>query len=317
MNSTAPVTPHGGAGSGNIAPPESDALLGYVVVLPAFHDGDGDGIGDVTGLISHLGYLELLGVDGVDVIGAPDDSWTAALQRHGLVALTAPDRPADLGAQPFDADRLRVAIRAELAGGPAPTWTLSTAGDGRLASRWDDRDLGERRARAGLLVVLALPGRVRLLQGDELGLPVFAVPDGPYAESVRPFGRPDVLVPMPWDDTEPGTGFSVAGGPAPAFGHRHVVAAQLESPTSTLTLLRHAVEERSHRPSLPPERIEWYGAPDHCFAFRGADGGIICVLNTGPHPVPLPPGDPILTSVPLDDLGRLPGDAAAWLAPVP
>jgi alpha-glucosidase len=42
-------------------------------------------------------------------------------------------------------------------------------------------------------------------------------------------------------------------------------------------------------------------------------GGLRCVLNLGPDPVPLD-GEPLLASVPLEG-GALPVDAAAWLPP--
>ncbi|HWC81338.1 MAG TPA: DUF3459 domain-containing protein [Pseudonocardiaceae bacterium] len=43
--------------------------------LPSFADGDADGLGDLAGLHSRLGYLELLGVDAVQLTGVtPDDT---------------------------------------------------------------------------------------------------------------------------------------------------------------------------------------------------------------------------------------------------
>ena len=37
----------------------------YEVYVRSFHDGDGDGVGDLAGVLSRLGYLRLLGVDGI------------------------------------------------------------------------------------------------------------------------------------------------------------------------------------------------------------------------------------------------------------
>ena len=37
----------------------------YQVYVRSFADSDGDGVGDLNGLRSRLGYLELLGVDGL------------------------------------------------------------------------------------------------------------------------------------------------------------------------------------------------------------------------------------------------------------
>jgi alpha-glucosidase len=39
-----------------------------------------------------------------------------------------------------------------------------------------------------------------------------------------------------------------------------------------------------------------------------------CLLNAGKQLIPLPDGEPILTSAPLVD-GKLPPNAAAWLVP--
>ena len=41
-----------------------DAVF-YQVYVPSFTDSDGDGIGDLQGIRSRLGYLELLGVDAL------------------------------------------------------------------------------------------------------------------------------------------------------------------------------------------------------------------------------------------------------------
>ena len=48
--------------------PAEDALwfqraVFYELSVRAFHDGNGDGIGDFTGLVTKLEYLEWLGVD--------------------------------------------------------------------------------------------------------------------------------------------------------------------------------------------------------------------------------------------------------------
>jgi len=45
--------------------------------------------------------------------------------------------------------------------------------------------------------------------------------------------------------------------------------------------------------------------------FRGADG-VVCVLNAGTGPVPLPDGELLIASDALVD-GTLPPDAAAWI----
>ncbi len=90
---------------------------------------------------------------------------------------------------------------------------------------------------------------------------------------------------------------------------------QLEDAHSTLNLVRTGLELRATRPEFAGDEIEWYGAPENCFAFRRRDGGLVCVLNSGDTPVVLPPGDLLLASAALDSDGLLPGSAAAWLVP--
>jgi alpha-glucosidase len=96
-------------------------------------------------------------------------------------------------------------------------------------------------------------------------------------------------------------------------------AEQLEDTGSTLSMFRHALELRHTHPGFVTDddrrtRVEWYGAPDGCLAFRRSGTTLACALNTSEAPVPLPPGDVLVTSGPLTDDGRLPPDTAAWLA---
>lgn len=71
----------------------------------------------------------------------------------------------------------------------------------------EDRALGSRRARAAILLELALPGSIYLYQGEELGL--FEVPDIPWdrledptafhtAQATMDKGRDGCRVPLPW-----------------------------------------------------------------------------------------------------------------------
>ena len=57
--------------------------------------------------------------------------------------------------------------------------------------------------------------------------------------------------------------------------------------------------------------IEWLDSPADTLAFR-LNGGLVCVLNAGSHPIPLPIGEVLLASGELAD-GALPPDTAAWL----
>jgi alpha-glucosidase len=226
---------------------------------------------------------------------------------------------------PFDADAVRAAIEHSLAAvatvGARPTWTLSNHDVSRPVTRYGGGDTGLARARAMSLVELALPGVVYLYNGEELGLPDVELPDEALQDPVwersgrTRRGRDRCRVPMPWEGAAPGYGFTTGDPwlPMPPEYGRLVAADQLEDTGSTLSLVRRAVELRKSHPGFTGEELEWFGAPDGCLAFRRVGTTLVCALNTSTEPVPLPPGEVLLASGPLDD-GQLPPDTAAWLA---
>ncbi|MEU0060931.1 DUF3459 domain-containing protein, partial [Streptomyces sp. NPDC006334] len=62
------------------------------------------------------------------------------------------------------------------------------------------------------------------------------------------------------------------------------------------------------------EELTW--EPDSqpgVLAFARTDGWR-CVVNLSPEPVPLPPGEVLMSSAPLDDGGALGPDTTVWLA---
>lgn len=226
----------------------------------------------------------------------------------------------------FDADAIQSAIRSSISatepvGAPA-TWTLSNHDVWRPVSRYGGGEHGVRRARAMALVELALPGPVYLYNGEELGLANGDIPPEAVTEPAERIaqGKPsrDVArIPLPWEGTAPPFGFSTTAStwlPIPPDWAAHTVEAQLEDPGSTLSLYRTAIELRGTHGAFDGDKIEWYGAPAGCFAFRRSPGGLVCVLNTSAAPVELPPDTTVLlASTPLRD-GKLPADSAAWLA---
>jgi alpha-glucosidase len=122
-------------------------------------------------------------------------------------------------------------------------------------------------------------------------------------------------VPLPWEGAEPPFGFSPGTStwlPMPPEWAKLTVERQLEDADSTLSLYRHAIELRNSHAAFAGTELEWYGAPDGCFAYRRKGGGLVCVLNASDTPVPLPAGEILLTSGALAD-GLLPPDTAAWL----
>ncbi len=174
-----------------------------------------------------------------------------------------------------------------------------------------------------LVVEMALPGSIFLYNGSELGLPnVDDLPEEVLQDPVwersghTERGRDGCRVPLPWQGTEPPFGFSTSADtwlPMPESWRSLTAEAQLEDVGSMLSLYRAAIELRYNRPEFAGDSIDWYESPEGCLAFRRSEGGfLICALNAGDVPVPLPPGELLLISSPLVD-GMLAPDAAAWL----
>jgi alpha-glucosidase len=170
------------------------------------------------------------------------------------------------------------------------------------------------------LVMLALPGAAFVYNAEELGLPNVDLPDEVLQDPVwersghEERGRDGCRVPMPWSGAAPPFGFSTSSDtwlPMPSDWSRLTVEAQDGAEGSTLTLFRRAIELR-HGRGILGERIEWLDAQDGALAFRGSDG-LVCVLNAGTRPVPVPDGELLIASQALVD-GKLPPDGAAWIA---
>jgi alpha-glucosidase len=247
---------------------------------------------------------------------------------------------------PWDAERLRACIdstlRVHAPVGAAATWVLSNHDVTRHVTRYgredssfsfagrregvaSDLELGGVRARAALLLALALPGSAYVYQGEELGL--WEVEDIPYELRQDPMwhrsggadpGRDGCRVPLPWSGVEPPFGFSppdAVGGPwlpQPAEWKDRTVAAQTGDSASMLELYRTALRVRRSEPALGDGALRWLPAGDGVLAF-GRDPGVLCVLNLSGAAHPLPPHDSVLlASGPLDG-GSLPPDTAAWL----
>jgi alpha-glucosidase len=183
-----------------------------------------------------------------------------------------------------------------------------------------DRAAGLRRARAATLLMLALPGSSYLYQGEELGLPEVA--DLPTAVLQDPIweqtghvrkGRDGCRVPLPWSTTGPSYGFGAGGAwlPQPDTFAHYAVEAQDGDEDSTLELYRLALKLR--RKLLRGEELTWReDTPDGVLAFDRGEGWR-CVANLSGGPVPLPPGELLLSSTPLEEDGVLPPDTTVWL----
>ena len=253
----------------------------------------------------------------------------------------------DFLVSPWRAPALRQAIEQTLvenaAVGAPPTWVLSNHDTVRPVSRYareqtDERtfnlhhltgrpaDLarGARRARAAVLLMLALPGSAYLYQGDELALPEVedlpedALQDPEWTRSGHTRrGRDGCRVPLPWTPAGPSYGFSPPGAaapwlPQPPSWRRLAAAVQAGDPASTLELHRAALQLRRSHPALGDGTLRWQDAPADVLAFA-RDPGFGCLVNLSDRPVPLPAGARVLLASDPVAGAALPPDTAAWL----
>ena len=232
----------------------------------------------------------------------------------------------------------------QAAGGSSSTWTLSNHDAVRHATRFGlpdqdglssqqgakawvttdgrepplDAELGLRRARAAILLELALPGAAYLYQGEELGLgevadiPWRVLEDPiPRRSGGREKGRDGCRVPLPWTRSGPSYGFGAAASnlPQPSWFADAAVEVQGTDPMSTLNLYRRALSLR--RRLLATEDLTWRDdVPGVLHLAR--PGGWHSVTNFSSQAVPLPPGELLIVSA-AGDPGRLPVDATAWV----
>lgn len=235
-----------------------------------------------------------------------DDWWFERYGRTGPLDLGIDMRFGKVG---FDSEQIRdmmttILSTADEPDAFPPSWSLEQANRALTVTRFGGDASGRARARAMALVLLALPGVVGLDNGEELGLP--------NAETVAQTG---LRGPILWEGAHPPFGFSTAPGPWTPVTDEWApltVEAQLEDESSMLSLYRQAIDIRKNHPAMRGDKVEWYGAPSGCFAFRRNEGSLTCVLNTSGTSVSLPPGELLLSSAPLVG-NRLPHDSAAWL----
>ena len=165
---------------------------------------------------------------------------------------------------PWDASEFRRLITGNLNfasdGESWPTWVLSSHDETRTVSRFAtlsdgtyDVAIGTDRARAALLITLALPGSACIYQGEELGLT--QVYDLPRALLEDPIvartgnsekGRDGCRVAMPWTSSGPSLGFGAVPArlPQPASWAALSADAQEQNPSSFLHFTRTLLELR-------------------------------------------------------------------------
>lgn len=194
----------------------------------------------------------------------------------------------------------------------AREWLLADGATPRL-----DQALGERRARAAIMILLALPGSVYIYQGDELGLqevadlPREVLEDPMASRTTKEKGRDGCRVPLPWSADGPSYGFGQHVGhlPQPEWFAAYAVSVQEADPGSMLNLYRRALALRSELHM--GNDLRWVESESSVLHFV-RPGNVRCITNFGAEPIALPVGEILLTSAQLDH-GRLPSDTTVWL----
>lgn len=213
-------------------------------------------------------------------------------------------------------------IIAMAAVGAPTSWVLANHDVTRDVTRYGGGPVGRARARAAALLQLALPGVAYVYNGDELGLPnVDDLPEDVLQDPTwersghTDRGRDGCRIPLPWSGDVPPYGFSPDGTatwlPQPADWAGLTAAAQRDDPTSTLSLYRSAMALRRAGTALSDDQMSWQDAPTDCLALR-RPGDLLCLVNFGVDPAPMPAGEVLVASAPVTD-GDLPGNAAVWL----
>jgi len=240
---------------------------------------------------------------------------------------------------PWDAAALRESIdrsiEAITAVGGLATWVLSNHDVVRHVTRYGGGELGTRRARAAVMLMLALPGGAYVYQGEELGLAeVTDLPDEVLQDPTfrrsggTERGRDGCRVPLPWSGNQPPFGFGPErppergdgpGGepwlPQPTAWMALTVERQQVDAGSMLSLYRQALSRRKLLVDHGP--LVWLESGDNVVAFtRRPD--FACVVNLGAEPVVSPIHGPVeLSSRALIGGARIPGDTAVWFTTEP
>lgn len=276
---------------------------------------------------------------------------------------------AHLGSQWDAADmrgRITGSLSEDLAVGAPTTWVLENHDCPRVVTRYSGAELpsgnagnedepgglrrllplsaaqfevGTRRARAGNLFMMALPGSVYLYNGQELGLyEVVDLPDDVRQDPVwfrtngSVIGRDGCRVPMPWTSThEEAFGFGPAGStkswlPQPKQWSSLSVQAQQGVDSSMLELVRGAIALRKSHAAFGETSLTWRddvaaqiapGRDDLLVVQLGhhepGSPQALVVLVVGAEPVARPDGELLISSQPMDADG-IPGETCAWFA---
>ena len=181
-----------------------------------------------------------------------------------------------------------------------------------------DNVLGLQKARAATLFMLGLPGASYLYQGEELGLPDHTTIADEHRQDPTFFrtagqrvGRDGCRVPLPWEKGNASNGFNDTGMawlPQPASYAALSRDQQEGNPDSTLELYRSALKLRSEL-KLGEGSFDWAKtAPELSYQ----NGNVKVTHNFSHSPIELD-GEVLLSSMPLDESGKLSPNDTAWI----
>src|SRR5487761_1484432 len=210
----------------------------------------------------------------------------------------------------------------------APSWTQSNHDVIRHVTRLGGGSLGRARGRAGLLLLLGLPGQVFLYQGEELGLEEANVPADRRQDPIHTHsggkapGRDSCRVPLPWHKGWPNAGFSQAAPwlPMPPGWDSLAVDAQAGSASSMLVYYKRVLALRRRLVGMLPNQLRWCRAPQGVLVYER--GRLTVAVNFLARQVEIPArGRLLIASHPLvthrNGKLTLPANTGAWLDTIP
>ena len=222
--------------------------------------------------------------------------------------------------QPWSAEGFmeRIAENLQLAemSGSTPVWTLSNHDETRHWTRYCTKGNGEptgeldcgTRYRSLISLMMSLPGRIFLYNGEELGLPQAEVPDDSRQDPAffrQPpdsnyKGRDGCRVPLPWESERDNAGFSTTAPwlPMPVGWHRYSVDLQDEDPESMLNYYRGQIEMRKAEDWMGNGEISDLSSNGGVLSFVKSSGGlkVMVNLNFNDRPVPMDTGEVLFRS---------------------
>jgi alpha-glucosidase len=183
---------------------------------------------------------------------------------------------------PWEAAGFRHEVEAFEQALPRTCWpdlVLSNHDVPRHASRYDDPQSGDARARVAAAMLLTLRGTPFLYYGEEIGMRNVSIPEDrivdPVGTNIHPaFGRDGERTPMQWESGD-GAGFTTDDPwlPIGPDSDERNVAAQREDPDSLLHLYRNLLALRRATPALQRGDYRSLEAPQDVFVYERTAGG--------------------------------------------